>query len=788
MVLTSELVTEARPKWVGSSVRRKEDPRLLMGQAAFVDDITLPGIMFVAFHRSNYAHARIKQIDVSTAKSLPGVMGVFTAADGVKLMRSWMKYPTLREVPRYSLAKDKVRYVGDPVAAVVATDRYIAEDAAELINLEYEPLPPVTDPERALEAGAPLLYDEWGDNILMHKHFEQGNVERAFSEADLIIKERLRSHRYTATPIEARGVVAHYEPASGALTVWASTQFPHVLRTYLAQTLEFPEHRIRTIAPNVGGGFGPKSNVHADEVAVCHIALRLGRPVKWIETRMEHMLACAHEREQVHHVEAAFRQDGTLLAVKDKAIGDYGVYGAFWTESQPAMLTVTALPGPYRLRNYAYDLYCVVTNKAPHGAHRGFGRPVGAFIIERVMDLAARRLGIDPSEIRLKNMVQPEDMPYTAVTGVIYDSGNYPEALHRALKFAQYDKLRQEQAKLRTHGRYIGIGLGMYVEYTAPNSERLHKALGWEVGGYDSATIRVDPTGKVTVFTGVMSQGQSHETIFSQIVADELGVDIDDIVVIEGDTDLCPYGFGTWASRSTVTAGGACIAAARRIREKVSLIAAHLLGSRPEEIKIEPGRISLIGSSGKSLSLREVADVAIRSPYLLPEGMEAGLEVTVRYEPEVPTTCSYAVHIPVVEVDPETGSIRFLRYYIFDDSGRIINPMTVYGQIHGATAHGIGGTIYEDLPYDESGQLLATTFMDYLVPTSMEIPNMEIEHMETPSLTLGGFKGMGEGGSIPTPGAICNAVEDALSPFHVKITETPLSPERIFKLLDRTNL
>ena len=379
-------------------------------------------------------------------------------------------------------------------------------------------------------------------------------------------------------------------------------------------------------------------------------------------------------------------------------------------------------------------------------------------------------------------------MPYTAVTGVLYDSGNYPEALRRALKFAEYDKLREEQATLRKLGKYNGIGLGAYVEYTAPNSQRLHKALGWQVGGYDSAKIRVDPSGNVTVFTGVMSQGQSHETIFSQIVADELGVDIDDIVVIEGDTDLCPYGFGTWASRSTVTAGGACIAASRKVREKVTLIAAHLLGAQPEEIKIESGRISPAGSPEKSMTFREVADIAIRSPYLLPKGMEAGLEVTVRYEPEAPTTCSYAVHIPVVEVDPETGAIKFLRYYVFDDSGRVVNPMTVYGQIHGATAHGIGGTIYEDLPYDESGQLLTSTFMDYLVPTSMEIPNMEIEHTETPSLTLGGFKGMGEGGSIPTPGAICNAVEDALSPFGVKITETPLSPERILRLLNRTNL
>lgn len=768
---------------MGRSVKRKEDPILLMGKGTYVDDLHLPGMLYVAFYRSPYAHARIKAIDLSKVKEHPAVVAVMTGRDGARLLPSWMKYPGLRDVERYSLALDKVRFVGDPVVAVVATDRYMAEDATELVEVDYEPLPPVVDAEKAVRTGAPLLYEKWGDNILLLRKFSGGDVEKAFHEADLIVQERLRSHRYTPTPIEPRGIVAHYEPVAGELTVWASSQFPHVLRTYLAQTLDFPEHRIRVIAPHVGGGFGPKSNVFPDEVTTVQLAIKLGKPVKWIETRREHLLACAHAREQVHYVEAAFKRDGTLLAVRDRVYADFGVYGPFWTESQPAMLSVTALPGPYRLRNYAYDLYCVVTNKAPYGAHRGFGRPVGAYVIERIMDIAARQLGLDPAHIRLKNMVGPDEMPYTAITGVIYDTGNYPEALQRALKFSEYRRLRDEQAQLRRQGRYVGIGLGTYVEYTAPNSARLAKALGWQVGGYDSATIKIDPSGRVTAYTGIVSQGQSHETIFGQVVADELGVSPDDIIVREGDTNTCPYGFGAWASRGTVTAGGACVLAGRKLRQKIVTIAGHVMGIPPEDLDVAGGLVFVRADPAHAVTVREIAELAIRTPTKLPPGMEAGLETTVHFEPEGPTTCSYAVHIAMVEVDIETGNLRFHKYFVFDDSGRVINPMTVYGQIHGAVAHGLGGTIYEELVYDENGQLLTSSFVDYLVPTSQEIPRIEIDHMETPSLTPGGFKGMGEGGSIPTPATICNAVEDALAPLGVKILDTPLSPERLLRVI-----
>lgn len=781
-----ELAAEATVKWIGASPRRKEDPLLLQGRGTFTDDLHLPGMVHVAFVRSPYGHARLGPIDLSPAMRQPGVVAAVAGPEAARPMGSWMAYPGLRDVERYSLAVAKVRYVGEPVAAVVATDPYAAADATELVTVEYSPLPPVVDAEKALEQGSPLLYDRWGDNILLHRQFASGEVERAFGEADVIVEERLRSHRYTATPIEPRGILAAFDPLQQRLTVWASTQFPHVLRTYLAQTLPFPEHRIRVIAPRVGGGFGPKSNVYPDEVTTCLLSLRLQRPVKWIETRREHMLACAHAREQVHYASAAFARDGTLLAVKDRAIADFGVYGPFWTESQPAMLSMTALPGPYRFRSYAYDLYCVVTNKAPYGAHRGFGRPVGAYVMERLMDLAARKLHLDPAEVRLLNLVRPDEMPYTAATGVVYDSGNYPEALHRTLRLANYRGWREEQARLRRQGRHLGIGLATYVEYTAPSSDRLSRALGWRVGGYDVATVRVAPTGKALVYTGVVSQGQSHETIFAQIVADELGVPLDDVAVIEGDTDLCPYGFGTWASRSTVAAGGACVLAARKVREKMVSIAAHLLQCPPEEIEIGAGRFGVKGAPNRGLTFEAIADTAVRNASQLPHGMEPGLEATVFHEPNVPTTCSYAVHLAVVEVDSETGTLVFRGYYVFDDSGRVIHPITVHGQIHGAVAHGIGGTIYEELPYDSSGQLLASTFVDYLVPTARDIPPMEIDHMETPSLTPGGFKGMGEGGSIPTPAVIANAVEDALAPLGITIRDTPLSPERVQRLIRAT--
>jgi carbon-monoxide dehydrogenase large subunit len=775
-----------KPKIVGQSLKRREDPRLIQGKGIYSDDVKLPGLLHVAFYRSPYAHARIKKVDTSKARILPGVEYVLTAQEDSRQLHSWMDMKGLRIPERPSLALEKVRFVGEPIVAIAAETKYIAEDAKELVEVEFEPLPAVVNAEQAMTQGAPVLYEKWGGNLMFEQHFKGGDVEGAFRRADYVFSETLKSHRYSLTPIENRVVVADYDKANDQLTVYTSTQFPHVYRTFLAEILNLQENRIRVTAPNVGGGFGIKSAIFQDEIATCVLSLKLGRPVKFVEDRKEHLLIAGHAREQTHHIQVAAKKDGRILGIKNKIIADFGSGGVFWTEVQPAMLASVSLPGPYDIKSYNYDLYCVVTNKGPYGPHRGFGRPVGAYVIERMVDIIARKIHLDPAEVRLRNMIEKDEMPYTTVIGVLYDSGNYKELLHRALKFSNYYELRKMQEDYRRLGRYIGIGLGTYVEYTAPGSSRLQGPLGWKVGGYETASLSIDPSGKITARLGVASQGQSHETVFAQVIADELGAKYEDIVIQEGDTSTTPYGFGAWASRSTVAAGGACVMASRRMKEKLLRVAEFVLGIPSSELTIEDGVIfsrASDNSSRNSITIREAADLAIRMPSKLPPGMEPGLDVVAHYEPEVPTTCSTAVHICVVEVDIETGLFKILKYYVVDDSGVLINPQTAHGQVHGAVAHGIGGTIYEQLLYNDDGQLLSSTFVDYLVPTSMEVPDIQVDSMETPSLTLGGFKGMGEGGAIASPATIANGVEDALSQFGIKIRETPLSPEKVYYLI-----
>lgn len=779
---------ETRPdtQMVGQRVKPRKDLPLVQGQGTYVDDLKLPKTVFAAFVRSTYAHARILRIDASRALELPGVVAVLTGKDGPKLLVHWMKLPGLRQPKRYSLAVDKVRYVGEPVAVVAATDRKIAEDALELIEVEYEPLPVVVDAEKALERGTSLLYEDWGDNVIFHDVFRSKGTEEAFAKADYIFKERLVSNRYSPTPMENRGILASYDKDRDFLTVWASTQFPHVLRTFLSETIGYPENHIRVIAPNVGGGFGIKSAVFPDEVTVVMLSMKLGRPVKWVEERREHLMVAGHERQQVHYVEVAVNKDGTMLAIKNNIVADFGASGMFWTEVQPAMLASVSIPGPYRIKNYDFDLWCVATNKGPCGPHRGFGRPVAAFVIERMMDIVAKKLQLSPIDVRLKNMISPSEMPWTTPIGVFYDSGDYADNLKRTLSLANYDALKKNQAKLKAQGRLVGLGLASYVEYTAPGSSRLQGPLGWSVGGWESCHLIVDPSGKVTAQLGAASQGQAHETVFAQIVSDALGAAFDDVFVNEGDTENAPYGWGAWASRLTVATGGACIKASRKLKDKVVHIAAHLLGEAPEDLHMARSVITS-KRTGKSVTLKDVATVALRFSAKLPEGMEPGLDVTAFYEPDTPTTCSYATHIVQVEVDRETGMVKLLKYFIMDDSGVIVNPLTVEGQIHGSLAHGIGGAMFEDLVYNEDGQLLSSTFVDYLLPTATEMPEVIHGFTETPSLNLGGFKGMGEGAAIPTAAALANAVDDALSEYGVKFLELPITPEKVLGLMTRAS-
>ncbi len=763
-------------------MKPRKDLPLVQGLGTYVGDIKLPKMAYAFFVRSTYAHARIKNIDVTRALSLPGVVYVLTGNEEARQLVYWMEKPGMRRPERLSLARDKVRYVGEPIAVVAATSLSVAEDAAELVEVEYELLDPVVDAEKALEPGSPLLYESWKDNVIFHDALRSEGTQQAFANADFVFKERLVSNRYSPTPIENRGILASYDKDERFLTVWASTQFPHVMRTFLAQVLDHPENKIRVIAPNVGGGFGIKSAIFPDEVSVVILSMKLGRPVKWVEERHEHLLVAGHERQQVHYVECAVKKDGTLLAVRDKIIADFGASGMFWTEVQPAMLTAASIPGPYRLRNYDFDLWCVSTNKAPCGPHRGFGRPVAAYVIERMMDIIAKKLKVSPVEIRLRNMLDSNELPWTTPVGVLYDTGNYKQALERTLSLADYDELRRYKSSQKERGKLIGLGLATYVEYTAPGSSRLQGPLGWAVGGWESCHISVDPSGKVTAQLGTASQGQAHETVFAQVISDALGAKFEDVFVGEGDTQTAPYGWGAWASRSTVATGGACIKAARKVRDKVLHIAGHLIGEAPEDLEMSESVITS-KKSGKTLTLQRVADVALRFSGQLPEGMEPGLDVVSFYEPEAPTTCSYATHIAMVELDPETGSLKLVKYFIVDDSGVLVNPLTVEGQIHGALAHGIGGALLEDLVYSDDGQLLSSTFVDYLLPTAEVMPEVIHDFIETPSMTLGGFKGMGEGAAIPTAAALTNAIDDALSDSNVKFLELPITPEKVYRLM-----
>ncbi|MGI0072109.1 MAG: xanthine dehydrogenase family protein molybdopterin-binding subunit [Thermoplasmata archaeon] len=779
-----DLVPRSRAAYVGQDIRRREDLTLVRGQGTFVDDVHVPGLLHVAFLRSPYAFARIGEIQTAAAEALPGVVAVVTGRGLDLEIPSWMEFPGVRVPARPLLARDRALFVGDPVVAVAATDPYVARDALELLEVDFEPMTPVLDAEEALRPEAPRLYPEWTDNVIARRSFRAGDPDGQFARKDALrVSAHVVSHRYSPTPIETRGILAEYDPVAELLRIRASTQFPHVFGTLTSQVLHVPEHHIRVQAGNVGGGFGIKSAIFPDELATCYLAVRLGRPVKWIESRTEHLQVAGHARQQVHDIEGAFLADGTLLAVRNRAVADMGIYGTFWTEVQPAFLTQIHLPGPYRFAHYAYDLTCVVTNKGPYGPHRGFGRPVGTFVIERLLDRAALQLGIDPAELRRRNLVPADAMPYTNAHGVVYDSGDYPRAFARLLESAGYAQLRKRQVQLRLSGRRTGIGLAFYVEYTTPNSIQAGKNLGWDVGGYDSATIRMDSSGKATVQTGLLSTGQAHETIFAQITADELGLPLDDVIVHQGDTRSAPYGFGAWASRGTVVGGGACILAARRLKEKLLAIAAFRLESARDDLAVEDGVVRDRTASGKSISVAELAKIAIRKPTLLPPGMEAGLEVTARYEPIPRTTCSYAAHLAEVEVDEETGKTVVRRYFVVDDAGRIVNPMTAHGQVHGAVAQGIGGTLLEELRYSPEGQLLSSTFQDYLLPTSHDMPSVDIVTMETPSDNPGGFKGLGEGGAIGAPAAVTNAVADAFSDLAVDLSETPLTPERVARVV-----
>lgn len=778
--------TLLQPKLVGARVRRREDPRLLTGRGRFVDDIRLPGMLHVAFVRSPVPHATITGIETGPARELEGVHAVFTGADIARFARpivSDSEFEGWQSSGLPAMADERVRFVGETVAAVVAEDRYVAEDALDFVEVSYDPLRAITSVDDALSGDAPPLHDGWTDNCFLRRDLSMGDPDEAFANADGVVSVDLVSARSTGVPLECRGCIASYDPGQEALTLWSASQTPHLVRTGLADQLGIPEHRIRVIAPEVGGGFGIKGLLYPEEMSVCVMAMRTGRPVKWIEDRQEHLLSATHAREHYHHVEAAYTSDGEVIGLRAEVKVDCGAYSTWpWTAAMEAGMASGILPGQYKIRNYAVRALSVATNKCYTGPYRGVARPAANFSIERVMDEVAHRVGLDPLEVRRRNYVQPDEFPYVSVTGMTYDSGSFVEALDKVAAQAGYDRLREQQAQARAQGRYLGIGFSSYTEQTAHGSKEWAKRGVPVVPGFDSALVRVDPSGSVLVQLSTHSHGQGHETTIAQIVADELSLPIEQIRVQFGDTETSPYGHGTFASRSAVMGGGAALRSAQRVVELLLQFAGDQLEIDPSDLELRDGYAVVKGSPASRIAVADLARWAYHRPEKLPDGMQSVIEATSSYDADPGTgTFANAAHMALVEVDVDTGAVKVLGYWVTEDCGTMINPLIVDGQVHGGVAQGIGGALLEELVYDDAGQLTTTTFKDYRLIGATDLPRIEVSHLETKSpTTLLGTKGMGEGGAISPGAAIASAVADALEPLgHVFVNELPLTPGRV---------
>jgi len=770
---------------LGERIKRNEDPRLLTGRALFIDDLDLPGTAHVAFLRSPYAHARISGIDVAEAQAMPGVVAVYTAAD---LGDYWQPGPLLVPPPpvegmvfnqrtQVPLAKDKVRHVGEAVALVVAESRYLAEDAACRIFVDYEALPAVVDVEKALAPEAALIHEDVGSNLAAYVPQKKGDYAAAKAQADVVIGRRFSYDRGAAAAIENRGVVAQWDARAQKLTIWDTTQAPIPVRNGLAAMLGLSEHQVRLVTPFIGGGFGPKIMMfYPEEVLIPWIALRLERPVKWIEDRAENFFATTQERGQIHDAEIALTRDGRILGVKDSFFHDTGAF-------DPYGLTVPlnsqcTLMGPYRVPAYASEFKAVFTNKTIVTPYRGAGRQHGVFVIERLLDLAAREMGIDRIEIRRRNFLRPDEFPHDHViiyqdfAPLYYDSGNYEPVLDKTLKMIGYEQfIREEQPRLRAEGKSAGIGLVAYVEGTG-------------IGPFEGARVQVQANGKVTVVTGIGTQGQGHFTVLAQVAAQQLGVAVEDVDVVTGDSDQFHWGTGTFASRGAVVAGNATNEAAKSVREKAVRLAAERFGVPDDQIELADGTARVIGSPEQSITLGELAKVANPMRGAVKPGTEPGLEATRYFGPYRGATAS-GCHACILEVDPETMQVKVKKYVVVHDCGVVINPLLVDGQVHGGVAQGLGNAFYEQLVYDDNGQLLNASFMDFLLPTALDVPRIEVGHEETPSpLNPLGTKGAGEAGAIPVGALFAQAVEDALAIPGLEILEIPLNPSRLWELAE----
>jgi carbon-monoxide dehydrogenase large subunit len=772
---------------IGRPLHRQEDPRLLRGKGSYVDDLALPHMLHMAVLRSPHAHARIAARDFTEAARLPGVVAVLAAEDIASLtpLPVFIQPAGTRQASFPILPAEKVLYVGQPVAAVVAESRYVAEDALELMHVTYDPLPAIIDVDEAMSESAPRLYDGWPDNVAARRDILTGEPDRMFNAAHTIVSATFTMPRQAAAPLEGRATLASFAPETGELTVWASSQAPHLYRTVLADTLGIEENRIVVIVADVGGAFGVKLHYYPEDVLASVAALRLRRPVKWIETRSEHFASTVHARQQRVRARAAFDERGTLLALQSHVRGDVGAH-LHTKGPAPIFTTGVIMPGQYDVRHYRARIEAIVTNKVPFGAYRAFGQQQATFVIERLMDMAARRLGLDPAEIRRRNFIPPTAFPYKSAGGWEFDSGRYADGLERALQSAGYADLREWQTRERANGRVIGIGLSCYVEFTGMGPSKIMAAMGNRQGGYETAVVHVDPSGHATITSGIIELGQGIRSTMAQIAADVLGLPYEHVRVVLGHTAMTPYSaYGTAGSRGAVVAGGSVLEASRMVKNKATKIAAHLLEAAEADIETVNGRYRVRGAPSSGLTLADIAREAHRGQRL-PEGTEPGLEARYVHEPKN-WSFSSGVHVAAIEVDRDTGTVRILGYWIAHDCGKVINPMLVDGQIHGGVAQGVGAALMEELIYDESGQLLSRTFMDYALPTAAYMSEPALEHLETLSPhTPGGVKGMSEGGTVAPPAAIANAVADALGGLGIDggaVDSYPLTAPRVFRLL-----